>query len=336
VLLALILVGVALLMPVVARFRDRVPGVPRELEEPPDEAHPAELAYLWSAAHGRRHPSDAYRAQLLHLVQENALSLEPVGRPTDPDDFTVGLNPTRLDDPDAGFVRFLFTGDSDNRVSLKEATEDRGRGPLLAAWLMSLRLRTMTALDRMEGTAGLLGLIRWATNLSGVFRGSPLRLGARWWRPEMILATAFAFSAAVIGQLALEGTERLIAYATAAAGWGAAALLMPRRLHPALRERVARWRAFRRYLSRTSLEDAPAGAVVLWERHLVWAVALGLGDQVERQVAGRIPPSMLSLLWTWTPSGWGWITALPVQDLARYVQGSMPSLGGIRWPGARG
>jgi hypothetical protein len=151
----------------------------------------------------------------------------------------------------------------------------------------------------------------------------------------MVAASGLALGAAFTGQVALEGVERWVAYGAAAAAWGIAALLMPPRLHPAIRYRVARWAAFRRYLSRTSMEDAPAGAVVLWERNLVWAVALGLGEAVERQIAGRLPPSMLSLLWTWTPSGWGWLSALPVQDLARYVQQTMPSMRGIRWPGSQ-
>ena len=53
---------------------------------------------------------------------------------------------------------------------------------------------------------------------------------------------------------------------------------------------MARWWAFRRYLVRfSSLPEAPAAAIVIWEQYLVYAVALGAGRQVEKQVRAVLP-----------------------------------------------
>ena len=63
-----------------------------------------------------------------------------------------------------------------------------------------------------------------------------------------------------------------------------------RRRTPAGRRRLAEWAAVERFLRDFSeLEDAPVGHVVLWERYLVYAVALGVTAAVARALAARIP-----------------------------------------------
>jgi len=63
-----------------------------------------------------------------------------------------------------------------------------------------------------------------------------------------------------------------------------------RRRTPAGRQRLEEWEAVERFLRDFSeLEDAPVGHVVLWERYLVYGVALGVVAVVARALAARIP-----------------------------------------------
>jgi uncharacterized membrane protein len=71
-----------------------------------------------------------------------------------------------------------------------------------------------------------------------------------------------------------------------------------------LRERIARLRSFRRYLRDFSdLPNAPALAVVIWEQYLVFATALGVADEVERQVRALVPADSLAAPFPGAPSG---------------------------------
>lgn len=63
-----------------------------------------------------------------------------------------------------------------------------------------------------------------------------------------------------------------------------------RRRTPAGRQRLAEWDAVERFLRDFSeLEEAPVGHLILWERYLVYAVALGVTAQVARALAAKIP-----------------------------------------------
>ena len=68
------------------------------------------------------------------------------------------------------------------------------------------------------------------------------------------------------------------------------ATVLLRRRTPAGRQRLAEWEAVERFLRDFSqLEDAPVGHLILWERYLVYAVALGVTAQVARALAAKIP-----------------------------------------------
>ncbi|MGH2687162.1 MAG: DUF2207 family protein, partial [Actinomycetota bacterium] len=87
-------------------------------------------------------------------------------------------------------------------------------------------------------------------------------------------------------------------------GYLIAKRLMPPRLSKNMRERVARWGAFRRFLTEFStLPEAPTLAVIIWEHYLVYAVALGVADEVEDQVRGLVPAERLPEPWPGAPSG---------------------------------
>jgi uncharacterized membrane protein len=63
-----------------------------------------------------------------------------------------------------------------------------------------------------------------------------------------------------------------------------------RRRTPEGRQRLAEWDAVERFLRDFSqLEEAPVASLVLWERYLVYAVAVGVTATVARALAARIP-----------------------------------------------
>ena len=69
----------------------------------------------------------------------------------------------------------------------------------------------------------------------------------------------------------------------------AASPLLRRRTH-AGRQRLAEWKAFEHFLRDFSqLEEAPVASMVIWERYLVYAVALGVTAEVARALEAHIP-----------------------------------------------
>src|SRR5918994_6669030 len=108
-----LLAGAALVL--LARRRDRVPGLPTIVREPPETVHPVSLAIWWHAYRRMPGTKQAYRAQLLHLASEGIIELRSTGSVTDPDDLAVRLR--RLPDeegPDRDFVKFLFPDEGDD------------------------------------------------------------------------------------------------------------------------------------------------------------------------------------------------------------------------------
>jgi uncharacterized membrane protein len=76
------------------------------------------------------------------------------------------------------------------------------------------------------------------------------------------------------------------------------------------RTRVKRLEAFRTYLKDFSdLPNAPALAVIIWEQYLEWAVALGVADEVEKQVRALVPVDSLRSPIRGAPMGLAGITA---------------------------
>lgn len=67
-------------------------------------------------------------------------------------------------------------------------------------------------------------------------------------------------------------------------------ILLLRNRTPAGATAVARARGLRKYLKDFSqLDEAPIGHLVLWERYLVFAVALGVSDELVRGLSARLP-----------------------------------------------
>jgi uncharacterized membrane protein len=264
---------------VVSRIRDRVPGVPDLLQDPPEELHPVDLAQLWGAARGRLSMQNEYRAQMLHLARIGAIELQAVGRVTDPEDFIVKLKEVRDANPrDMEFLEFLFPGSKDDEVAFSSLKPTGARRKELRQWWDAMDTRRKSTLKR------LLPSVRW----------------------ESLVVTLVGL-AGLVGAFvapALVGPWGLLLAPVSILGMATAHIMIRPRLGEQFRERVARWRSFRRFLTEFStLPEAPTLAVIIWERYLVDAVALGCADEVEQQVTALIPPQELPQPWAGAPSG---------------------------------
>ena len=117
-------------------------------------------------------------------------------------------------------------------------------------------------------------------------------------RLESTLSAIIAIAAAGYGiwsaAWGLGGSIGWLLLPVSAASLVAALILIHARLGLEDRTRVKRLEAFRRYLKDFSdLPNAPALAVVIWEQYLEWAVALGVADEVEKQVRALVPVESL-------------------------------------------
>ena len=106
-----------------------------------------------------------------------------------------------------------------------------------------------------------------------------------------------------------------------------AATLSLRRRTIAGAQRVAEWKAFRRHLEDFSdLEDAPVGHLILWERYLVYAVALGVTARVARALAARIPPEQASTFAPWFHGHHGPGALDSIGSLSGFADGFGPTI----------
>jgi uncharacterized membrane protein len=288
VLILLLPVSTVVLV-VVARRRDRVPGVPSHLTEPPETIHPVELAVLWSTSRGSLSPKTAYRAQLLHLAQTGAIEVTPIGRVSDPEDFHLRLV-KQPDDLDREFVSFLFAEDGKGPISLERVKAKGTRRDRLTSWWKRVGAKTKRSVEKVvKGRTRSESQALFAIALGAGLYG--------YWRSVGFGESPVLFDGFLGAWAAVLIPEAVVVYLVARR-------LMPSRLPATMRERLARWGAFRRYLTDFStFEDAPAAAVTIWEHYLVYATALGVADEVEKQVRGLVPAERLPQPWPGAPTG---------------------------------
>jgi uncharacterized membrane protein len=301
----ILMVGVPLALAglvLLARYRDRVPGVPKLLEEPPED-DPVQAAVLWSAWEGRLSPQNAYRAQVLRLARLGAIELQADGRVTDPEDVTIVRRQDALDLPaetDQAFMWLMFgRGERALReISVKHPKSRKGSASRFSTWWMGVRMKSGGMVRRIQkGDARL----------------------------ESVLAAVIAIGAAGYGVwTAIWGLGGAIGWwllPVSAVSLVLALRLIPARLGLEDRTRVKRLEAFRRYLKDFSdLPNAPALAIVIWEHYLEWAVALGVADEVEKQVRALVPVESLRAPIRGAPTGLAGITAF------RTVHAAAPAL----------
>lgn len=274
------LVVALVLLVLISRLRDRVRGVPKILQAPPEEIHPVELAQMWAVANGTLGMSNVYRTQMLHLAQVGAIELQAVGRVTDPKDFRVRLRDMKDAQPrDIEFLEFLFPKSTDDDIALSSLKPTGQRKTELREWWKLVDSSGKSVLR------GLLPSMRW----------------------ESLLTTLLGIAsipAGIILTVMIENPVGLVLTALGLVGMTIAHILIKPRIGEQGRERMAKWRAFRRFLAEFStLPEAPTLAVVIWEQYLVYATALGVADQVEKQVKALIPAEELPSPWQGAPSG---------------------------------
>jgi uncharacterized membrane protein YgcG len=275
------------LLLLIARLRDRVPGVPRIIPDPPEDIEPMHLVQLWGAYRGAVDARDAYRTQLLQLATSGAMEMVADGRVSDPTDIRVRLK-RMPEDGSLGreFAEFLFVDGDKTWVSLKDIQPRGGRKTELREWWNKAK-------ETGKRGFGSVRQLRW----------------------ESVVTTALGLGGIALGLvlLVVAGLLGWLVAGVALVGMFAAHVAIPARPGPEFRERIARWTSFRRFLkSFSSLPDAPALAVVIWEHYLVYATALGVAGTVEKQVKALIPPQELPSPWPGAPAGvygFGWVGA---------------------------
>jgi uncharacterized membrane protein len=269
-----------ILLVLIARLRDRVRGVPKILQSPPEDIHPVELAQMWAVANGTLGMSNVYRTQMLHLARVGAIELQAVGHVTDPKDFRVRLRDMKDVEPrDVEFLEFLFPKSTDDDIGLSSLKPTGQRKTELREWWKLVDSSGKSVLR------GLLPSLRW----------------------ESLTTTLLGIGAVAAGGLMaglIQSPVGLLLIPVGLIGMTIAHILIKPRIGEQGRERMAKWRAFRRFLTEfSSLPEAPTMAVVIWEQYLVYATALGVADQVEKQVKALIPPEELPSPWQGAPSG---------------------------------
>ena len=293
VLYLLIGVPVALaLLVLLARYRDRVPGVPKILEQPPEE-DPVQGSVLWSAWQGHLSPQNAYRAQVLKLARLGAIEMKADGRVTDPKDLTLVRKMDAMDlqtELDQDFMWLLFGRGEDavDEVSVNHPKPRKAESSgTYAAWWSGVKMKSSDITRRIrKGDARLESTLAAIIAIGAAGYGiwtAIWGLGGAigWW---LVPVSALCLVVALIRIHARLGLED--------------------------RTRVKRLEAFRTYLKDFSdLPNAPALAVVIWEQYLEWAVALGVADEVEKQVKALVPVESLRSPIRGAPTGLAGLTA---------------------------
>jgi hypothetical protein len=215
---------------------------------------------------------NAFAATVVDLAQRGALRIraEHEDRVLLPDRVDHVL--TRTDHPDTDLAPF-----------------ERAALDVLFAWGPEVRQRDLVRLARSDQAAATARWKAFQRAVDAEVRRRRYLAGGRAGPFAANLALAAASGAA--GWLALR-TGAFVPGAVALV-WGAVqagGTLALRQRTPAGARRYHEWLAVRRFLRDFSeLADAPAGHLVLWERYLVYAVALGVADELGRALALRAP-----------------------------------------------
>jgi len=287
-LLTLWAIGLAIFAAVViliARRYDRIPGLPRELDAPPEPSlHPAKLAMRWAWMRRRSGVSNAFRAELLHLARTKVVDVVPTGTVTESKDYLLTLKSVPTDPIDEHFANFLFTDDKPIDLDRLKPTADQRAE--LRQWRDDLQEDLGKALPG-NGSRPETRIFGWTVFLSIV---------------ALIVLSIFGYPGALL--VTLMPIEAIVL-------WIVVRRAIPRWVDGPEREAMAQWAAFRRHLKHfSSLRDAPAAAVIIWEQYLAFATALGVADRVRKQVRSIVPAEDLPAPWPGAPPGLSGLQAL--------------------------
>jgi uncharacterized membrane protein YgcG len=254
---------------------------------------------------------NAYRAELLWLASQRLVEVQAEGQVSSPKDIRLVLKDLPSNPYDADFVEYLFPKGV-GPVELSEVKAKGSRLQKLRDWVKLVQGKEKTQRShrhhRWETTAMWLGLLAVAVVM--FWAAARLHQGEIAW---LVLSLATV--------------------------WVIARMFVPPRLPPDLRDRVGRWAAFRTFLKRfSSLPDAPAMAIVIWEQYLAYATALGVADRVSRQVKAVLPPENVPAPWAGAPpglNGYIWARSLSVDAPVSTTVAAATS-SGISWSGSGG
>ena len=289
------------------RRKERIPGVPKVLSEPPEEAlRPAILAMEYSVWRRRLDTANAFRAQLLSLAKERSIEIRPLGTVSESTDFELIPRRPPADQLDAEFYEGLFPDGTPIRTADFKASTKQLNG--LGKWWDGVLKSSKAFGHRVRKGFLPLALIPFTVPF-WVFPFTFISGLTGWYIPALFVVSV--------------ATPMV------------ARRFLPLPYPPERMERMQRWHAFRRYLKDfSSLPDAPTAAIVIWEQYLAFAVALGVADRVEKQVRTIVPPQSLRSPWagvsaaaTPPPALSNMIGSLASRSLMRSTTFNPPSTG---------
>jgi uncharacterized membrane protein len=211
------------------------------------------------------------------------------GRVSSPKDIKLILKDLPSHPYDQEFTEYLFANE--------------GVGPIL--------------LSRIKGVGKRASELRdWVKLVTKQIGDQRAKRHRRWEARAMWIALVAFAAIGITAAAVLHRPSVAWVLAEAIVAWAIARWLLPPRLPDDLRERVARWASFRRFLKKfSSLPDAPAMAVVIWEQYLAYATALGVARRVAKQVRAVLPAEQVPAPWAGAPSGLlglGWASTMAV------------------------
>jgi uncharacterized membrane protein len=266
------LVGIAMFLWLWRRYGKEPPVDPaigEYVRDLPDDP-PAVVAAL---LHWGAHRNEGFSATVLDLARRGYLSIEEIheARALLPDRTDFRLTATKpADDEMKDFERTaleLMFGDRTTVLHSEIASYSRAhQSESLARWNaykagVGASLRARQYINGHRSKPFLLNVI------------TAIAVG-------LVGGAAIAYRAWTIGVLAL--------------AWATAQMLLTpllRQRTPSGQNRYHQWVGVRKYLHDFSqLADAPAGHLILWEQYLVYAVALGVSEQLAEGLAHKLPP----------------------------------------------
>jgi uncharacterized membrane protein YgcG len=215
----------------------------------------------------------AFGATVIDLAQRGFLTIteEHTERPLwfDATDYRFRRTDRPTDDSVLGFEaavldRLFDTGPETTQSALTAAARANPR--VAQVWWRDFRGRVRREFDRRGYQVGDRSGIFVANVACALVIGAAGALALSW-------GAWWVGAAGVVWGLTQVGLTRLL-----------------RRRTPLGARRAAEWEGVERFLRDFSaLEDAPSGHLVLWERYLVYAVALGVSARLATAMAARVP-----------------------------------------------
>jgi hypothetical protein len=251
---------------------------PEYVPEPPGDWWPNEVAYLWYWGHlGPQEMS----ATLFDLVRRGALRLVET---VEDQPILLGLLGERHEKV------YVIERPRDAKEHLLPSEEYLIKDILMLSPGERISLHRFQQLAYQQPAASHQRFLHW--NKLAEFESERIPL------QDPASARASGYGTAIGGLMLvssflyfwrLQVTVGMILFFCSMLLWAASRIVIGRRSKEAAKA-LHQWQGFRRYLQDFSrLDQYPPPAVILWERYLVYAVTLGIADDVIRQFQALYP-----------------------------------------------